>query len=257
MDPFGVTWATLLPPQLRPSSRLPTPTHLSVSPGPTPESPAPKTPDAGSTTNSNNSPMPKDSVPLAPQPIPQSPMPPQAAFSAPPETNIDGQIQTLKSGDFPLKHRAVVSIIIKLTSGFRGVKIRVADLISSLQLEYRGAKPEFLFSLMQGAENDCFLSRETDRAGIEWVSLQSPHPAGQEKPSATSKPAQKQPKAAPPKPVQEQPPTNTPKQAQQQPIGAPKPAQPVQTPPIVTQAQSARVRTIQADAPSTDIQTTG
>jgi hypothetical protein len=83
------------------------------------------------------------------------------------------QLEPLNAVDFPLKHRAVVSIIIKLTNGVRGTKVRMADLTGALRNEYSGAKADFLFSLIVKAEDDQVLERKTDRAGLVWVSLRT------------------------------------------------------------------------------------
>jgi hypothetical protein len=106
--------------------------------------------------------------PLSPPP-PPVPSASRSTQPAPPESPV--QLEPLNAVDFPLKHRAVVSIIIKLTNGVRGTKVRMADLTGALRSEYHSAKGDFLFSIIVKAEGDHVLERETDRAGLVWVSL--------------------------------------------------------------------------------------
>jgi hypothetical protein len=73
--------------------------------------------------------------------------------------------------EFPLKHRAVVTTVIKLTNGARGMKVRMSALITALRSEYGGAREDFLFSLALKAEEDGVLKREIDREGCVWASL--------------------------------------------------------------------------------------
>jgi hypothetical protein len=120
---------------------------------------------------------------------PTSPVPPKqanstrslssgSALGSPHMSTLEASTQipqrTLVVGDFPLKHRAVVSIVIKLTNGIPGTKVRMADLTDSLRNEYRGAKEDFLFSLIAKTDEDHILERKTDQAGVEWVLLRYP-----------------------------------------------------------------------------------
>jgi hypothetical protein len=125
----------------------------------------------------------------SPDPHPNSPVPPKQAnptHSLPsepplgsPHVSPSGEStqvpqRTLAAGDFPLKHRAVVSIMIKLTDGIPGTKVRTADLTDALRNEYRGAREEFLFSLIVKTAEDRILELEDDQAGVEWVLLRDP-----------------------------------------------------------------------------------
>ncbi|KIM24818.1 hypothetical protein M408DRAFT_229530 [Serendipita vermifera MAFF 305830] len=56
--------------------------------------------------------------------------------------------------DFPFSHRAVVSAMVKLTSGMTNLKVPLSGLKHSLKSEFRGAREEFLFSLITKAREE-------------------------------------------------------------------------------------------------------
>jgi hypothetical protein len=139
-DHENVLWAALQRPAFIGSS--PTPLNIRSQPPPTPH-------------------LQVSALLQSPAVSPPAPLP---THLAPPATS-----KLLKAVDFPLKHRAVVSIIIKLMEGRPGLKVQMAELNDSLRSQYRGAKEDFLFSLVAKAEEDRIIERETDREGAVWA----------------------------------------------------------------------------------------
>jgi hypothetical protein len=82
----------------------------------------------------------------------------------------------------------VVSILIKLTNGTPKTKVRLNELTDSLRSEYRGAKEDFLFSLVVKAEEDRVVERETDREGVAWTFLRVPFAPDVQAPISRSNP---------------------------------------------------------------------
>ena len=73
--------------------------------------------------------------------------------------------------DFPQRHTAVVSVLIKLTDGIPGKQVRMYDLTSSLRVAFPSTKPADLFSLVVDAEEATVLKRSADQMGIVWAAL--------------------------------------------------------------------------------------
>ncbi|KIM20706.1 hypothetical protein M408DRAFT_124317 [Serendipita vermifera MAFF 305830] len=165
-----IGWVSLLPPGSGESATVGT-----SQPPPSPQ-PNDKWNPLSPTPHDTNPPRPNS---LNPSPLPsafRSPSPHNktSSFSGPSPVTPNGMLSVQ---DYPSKHHAVVSALIKLTHGYRGVKVRMSDITKELQLVHHGETPCFPFSLITKAEADNILLRERDGSGMFWVSLRDPLPS--------------------------------------------------------------------------------
>jgi hypothetical protein len=111
---------------------------------------------------------PDDSFP-SPSPPPRASV--VAAAPSHKETSSPTALTNITAASCPAKHRAVVAMLIVLTEGVPGKKVRMEKWMNSLRQEYPGAREAFLLSLIAEAEEDGVITRRRDKDSVVWAWL--------------------------------------------------------------------------------------